>query len=262
MSRRKGFTLVELLVVIGIIAVLVAMLLPALNKARQHAMTVTCASNLREVGNALAMYVIVNNGYVVKPTYLPKPPSDAQQLWWYDQLAPYMSIPKDWYGYPDKFMVTKRPFEGSVLYCPNRLGTDPTKLSYHMNMRITNFQGPPASLETFDGRYGTWDLTKITQYRRPGDTLFIAEQQGHANYPQKPSIVGLYDREVIRAIPAWNNTIFVGPTAIVERRHNGGRQANYLFLDGNVKTLRLDTITRDYDMNNYNSWFWRGRKAP
>jgi prepilin-type N-terminal cleavage/methylation domain-containing protein/prepilin-type processing-associated H-X9-DG protein len=64
-STTRGFTLVELLVVIGIIALLVAMLLPALNKARQAAYTVACLANLRTIGQGMAMYSAEFKGAIV-----------------------------------------------------------------------------------------------------------------------------------------------------------------------------------------------------
>ena len=83
MNRKaKAFTLVELLVVVGIIAVLVSLLLPSLNKARRAAGLVNCASNLRQLGQAMLFYANKHNGCVIVGA-----PGDDQPFhnnWYYD----------------------------------------------------------------------------------------------------------------------------------------------------------------------------------
>jgi len=136
--RRKGFTLVELLVVIGIIALLIAILMPVLGRAREQANWVKCLSNLRQVGQAFMMYTNNNKGQF--PRAGVGDPAD----WIYWEDAPGSGLPRDinqcpmapYYGVP---------VNTEMFVCPsdtlNRRAGVNYKYSYSSNYLITRL--PP-----------------------------------------------------------------------------------------------------------------------
>src|SRR4051794_13149366 len=90
--ERRGFTLVELLVVIGIIAVLISVLLPALSKARRSAATVQCASNMRQVSNALLMYINAYKGHFPPCQIRADATAYPNGWWWATELVRFNYI--------------------------------------------------------------------------------------------------------------------------------------------------------------------------
>src|SRR5437762_3403184 len=100
-NRWQGFTLVELLVVIGIIALLIGILLPALNKARESARIIKCMSNLRTIGQASLQYSIDNNNYFL-PSIIWKDAGGGSNKadWWahllmYKKYLPRQNVDSD-----------------------------------------------------------------------------------------------------------------------------------------------------------------------
>jgi prepilin-type N-terminal cleavage/methylation domain-containing protein/prepilin-type processing-associated H-X9-DG protein len=122
-SFRAAFTLVELLVVIGIIAVLISLLMPALSKARQQAMSVKCEANLHEIGQSIYMFAQAHNGRV------PEQCNGLNGPWWCN----YMYI-HDFFELEDEYGAPQQ-----IWGCPANL---PTDNGAYMNVGFEGYSQP------------------------------------------------------------------------------------------------------------------------
>ena len=125
---KRNFTLIELLVVIAIIAILAAMLLPALNSARMKAYGANCSGNLKQHGSATAMYVDSNNGYFPLDNVTGSL-TGYNFAHWRWQLAPYLGLNvEDWRANSSKAYQQIELAKG-VFACPAFRPVDPAAVA-------------------------------------------------------------------------------------------------------------------------------------
>jgi len=209
--RLRGFSLIELLVVIGIIAILLGLLFPALSNAWAHARLVNCQSNLRQVGQALIMYANENNGWLI--------PVDADDtgeggvrgfgtLW----------EPKD--RWPARVFKVKGPavetndpadYTPAVMICPADLDA-----AFAHTYALNN---PPAAHHC---KLGTSDFAGL----RASEVILAAEKRTfERDYYFEPEN-GDLDK------------------ALDLTRHGIKRGSNYLFFDGHVSRAFVNEVRR------------------
>lgn len=222
--KRNGFTLIELLVVIGIVGVLIAMLLPAMSRAREQSKTVKCASQLRQLGIALNNYATVNKWQL--PAWSgwhtvdgDGTGDDAPGDGWTEQLARYISRPTS-----------------EVYNCPN----------FPEEFRINYFLAARYSYKS--GRH----TMRLSEVKRSSEFVLSGDCTAPGLYPSGFGTAGDVGDDCDKDDATQPGVVFANEPGGMNM-HRGGN--NVLFADGHVALfLAFDPTAMTFHPRKMQSW--------
>jgi len=258
-TSNTAFTLIELLVVISIISLLIAVLLPALSKARDSAENIRCLSSMKQIGALYAMYMTDHR------ELFPGPKSDGNRnLFGSFKNAGYYSYSASAPGNPGG---SNPPEAGFLNWCPS---TRPEMYSDPNNANFSTVGNPwgISGLTKFDANYTSYAANSDLKPWIAGGgsvsnrSLFYNGTQGYGGYGRfddafkaSPSLcVMLGDGTTYHAglSDANNSGREYSPFYNYATRHNGGHygdpngSANFLFADGHAQSVGAETINPDW----------------
>lgn len=227
--QDRGFTLVELLVVIGIIALLISILLPALNRARESAQAVTCASQLRQIGTMMVMYANRSQGWY---PHVHNGTSTWEQILISDSFGDddYQQLQRYWVN-PATQTAYANDMAYKVFYCPSSAqlelrGRNTFFGGYYTNYSINYNVTPNAPLGP----------SKITGRRTPSETCVLYDAMPYIHLGIGARATGALVLYQITSGDPNSTASFVHGGASSGGREGG--RCNVLFLDGHVDGVR------------------------
>jgi len=233
---RSGFTLVELLVVIGIIAVLIGILIPALSKARAQAQQTFCLNNLRGMQIAQIQYANDNRDYLIQAGLSHGSAQMDANNSWFSTLNRY---------YQNK-LAARCPSDTSPAWEASSPGVRVRQTSYGINNFLDRDLcpwGPNFVLPPPGGVY-----VKLAQIRRPSVTIQFIEMAytgdfAATDHPHVENWTG--SNPAANAAKMLQINAHGGPERSVQSR------ANYGFLDGHAETRRFGDVFRSININSF-----------
>lgn len=252
--RSRGFTLVELLVVIGIIALLIAMLLPALNRARESARSVACLANLRQIGMAAISYANTYN-------YLPH--GNVTNGYKNNFDSGYTAAPVTWHQFLDAHMKSELPKASQelsgIFRCPSAIidagmwhYSAPARVMVQMGNKDLSdrpylFSRARRSTEVILAVDGVQQINVAetnAAYARAGERLNNQVAPASAGSPMSfynPSRDDIRDSIFGSTHPNYEDG--AGSTnGLVRWRHGNDRTANAVFFDGHAESRAIGEI--------------------